>query len=34
VEHWQKQGAKLSDTVAGLIKKASAGAKAPSAAAA
>ena len=34
VQHWQKQGAKLSDTVAGLIKKASVGAKAQSPAAA
>ena len=34
VEHWQQKGAKLSDTVAGLIKKASAaGAKSQSAAA-
>jgi small subunit ribosomal protein S16 len=35
VQHWQQKGAKLSDTVAGLIKKASAtGAKSESAAAA
>jgi small subunit ribosomal protein S16 len=27
VEHWRQKGAKLSDTVAGLIKKATAGAK-------
>jgi small subunit ribosomal protein S16 len=26
VEHWQQRGARLSDTVAGLVKKASAGA--------
>ena len=31
VEHWRHQGAKLSDTVAGLVKKATAG-KQPAAA--
>jgi len=32
VEHWHRQGAKLSDTVAGLVKKAAAGKPQPDAA--
>jgi len=31
VEHWQHRGAQLSDTVAGLVKKASAGKAQPAA---
>ena len=31
VEHWRKNGAKLSDTVAGLVKRATASSAAPAA---